>query len=796
MLAKHVYTSRLRVCAAALSACLLFACGWVDSGVGGNKPPVTTTSDYVVQVGGVLTVDRPEDGVLADNFDIGGRSLTAEPWSDPSHGALTLDTDGTFVYRHDGSDSTADSFEYRAYDGIDYSEPEAVTIRIAHPPQAVDDRATARPGESVFIEVLANDRAPHDAIDPPSLSIVDPPSHGSYSVEDDGRVRYTPNAGAPAEDRFRYRVANTSGFTSEPATVTIRIRQPPRAVDDVAETRTGIPVTIDVLANDRDPDGNLDPRSVTVVSDPEHGSAAPTGDGRVRYTPNSGFIGTDRFTYQVADTEGFESNEATVTVTVRLLLPPPTPVPEPQPAPPPAPEPPPQPAPPATEGPANNGTAPAPEQSKSGSAGRRDGSSQQTERDQGSRGDERGRDRRESRTEDDDPRDHGRQERNRDADEDRRDRARDDEDRRDRDRDDDRWARDDDDDNDNERNRVLARDDDFEVPFSGVLQVSAPAGVLANDVLAPSDVDVGAAPVALIVPDLGANTAPEAVLDTPPAFGQLDLQPDGGFSYVAHDPVNFQGDRFVYRLETTDGVSSSAGVDIRPLEATSEACWVVPVTGTLHARLPAAGPVDGGLWTIHKQPHFGEVELANAITGELVFRAAQRPPTGRDVFEVRQTGNDDVTYVQLVYAAHLLVLRDEATVVSTADQHFEASLRENGHIVEWVDIAQMPGYAEALAREHDRNATTGTPAGLDRHLPDFILIPGPVEPGALRTLLGELQRWTALPAANPVTVVAPNEPATAVQDLSSAHLRIVGMASAPSAENQMQTLGALLPRCR
>jgi hypothetical protein len=95
------------------------------------------------------------------------------------------------------------------------------------------------------------------------------------------------------------------------------LREPPPngapvAEDDVAETDHGAPVTIDVLANDSDPDG--DDLFIDALTQPADGSAVIDG-AKITYTPDTGFAGTDSFTYTIADGRG-GSAEATVTVTV------------------------------------------------------------------------------------------------------------------------------------------------------------------------------------------------------------------------------------------------------------------------------------------------------------------------------------------------------------------------------------------------------------------------------------------------------------------------------------------------
>jgi hypothetical protein len=88
----------------------------------------------------------------------------------------------------------------------------------------------------------------------------------------------------------------------------------PIANPDSATTKPATPVTINVLANDSDPDG--DPLTVTSVTDPPNGTATRNPDNTVTYRPDCGFTGTDMFTYSISDGAG-GSASALVTVTVR-----------------------------------------------------------------------------------------------------------------------------------------------------------------------------------------------------------------------------------------------------------------------------------------------------------------------------------------------------------------------------------------------------------------------------------------------------------------------------------------------
>ena len=91
---------------------------------------------------------------------------------------------------------------------------------------------------------------------------------------------------------------------------------PPAAITDSAATQKGTLVTINVIANDYDIDGTINPATVTVVDVPDNGTAVSRADGTVDYTPVTGFSGQDTFTYTVADACGTSSNVSTVTITV------------------------------------------------------------------------------------------------------------------------------------------------------------------------------------------------------------------------------------------------------------------------------------------------------------------------------------------------------------------------------------------------------------------------------------------------------------------------------------------------
>lgn len=183
-------------------------------------------------------------------------------------------------------------------------------------PVAVNDGRRAHQGVSVVIDVLKNDFDVDGTLNPGSVRIVTQPEHGTAAVNGDGTITYTADEEYSGLDSFTYSVEDNDGAESNNAVVALTVNANPRAEDDQAGTRPNTDITIDVLQNDSDSDGTLDPATLAVSSGPEHGTVSVDESGTITYTPNTGFTGVDTFQYRVQDDCGGVSNEATVTVRV------------------------------------------------------------------------------------------------------------------------------------------------------------------------------------------------------------------------------------------------------------------------------------------------------------------------------------------------------------------------------------------------------------------------------------------------------------------------------------------------
>src|SRR5438093_8270395 len=79
-----------------------------------NDAPVANSDSATVAEGGTVTVlDSTAASVLANDTDAEANTLTATKLSNPAHGSVTLNANGTFSYSHDGSETASDSFTYK-----------------------------------------------------------------------------------------------------------------------------------------------------------------------------------------------------------------------------------------------------------------------------------------------------------------------------------------------------------------------------------------------------------------------------------------------------------------------------------------------------------------------------------------------------------------------------------------------------------------------------------------------------------------------------------------------------------
>lgn len=267
-----------------------------------------------------LIINAP--GIIANDSDPEGNTLTASVVSSPSHGTLSLSSNGLFTYTPVRFYTGTDVFTYKVSDGTSDSNIAAVSIRITDggntAPVAVADTYETTKNTKLILPapgVMSNDTDVNG--DTFYASLVNSTANGTLAFKANGSFEYTPNNNYIGTDTFRYRVYD--GFLSAVVTVTINVLdQPAPANNPPAPTAAGVTTMMDQVGYDRvlpnDPD-IYDTHTYQITTPPVHGTATVTVTGIVTYNPNMNYIGTDSLIVTVTD-----QNSASAPVTVSVVV--------------------------------------------------------------------------------------------------------------------------------------------------------------------------------------------------------------------------------------------------------------------------------------------------------------------------------------------------------------------------------------------------------------------------------------------------------------------------------------------
>ncbi|QIZ78149.1 Ig-like domain-containing protein [Ferrimonas lipolytica] len=286
-----------------------------------NIAAVNDAPEAVDDVATVIESDSVIIAVLTNDFDTDGELMpqSVTVMAAPSHGEVELNADGSIRYTPQPDYYGADKFSYQIADEIgELSNIAQVAITVISNngiPVAKDDSYTLAEGELLSINdgVLLND-SDADA-DPITAELVTKPSYGELILNSDGSFSYQHDGSEQRSDSFSYRVSDGEAV-SDNANVSLTIsnvNDAPLANDDSQTTLEELPVTIMVLANDSDADG--DALSVTLLSQPTLGQATVLDSGSVLYQPWPNLNGGDSFNYQINDGNGGIAN-AKVAITI------------------------------------------------------------------------------------------------------------------------------------------------------------------------------------------------------------------------------------------------------------------------------------------------------------------------------------------------------------------------------------------------------------------------------------------------------------------------------------------------
>jgi len=286
-----------------------------------NQAPVAVDDAFDTDEDTALNIAAP--GVLTNDSDAELDPLTAVLDTGPANAqSFTLNTDGSFDYTPAADFNGTDSFSYFANDGQADSAPATVTITVNavdDPPVALAGTASTDEDSPVTITLTGSD-ADGDAL---SFAISAPPANGSLGAitpidASSAEVVYTPDADFNGADSFAFTV--NDGTTTSPAAsiaVTINpVNDPPVANAQLVNAVEDTPITITLTGSDIDGDS----LSFAIASTPANGSLGTitpidATSAEVVYTPTTGFVGSDSFSFTVNDGM-VDSPAATVDVAV------------------------------------------------------------------------------------------------------------------------------------------------------------------------------------------------------------------------------------------------------------------------------------------------------------------------------------------------------------------------------------------------------------------------------------------------------------------------------------------------
>jgi VCBS repeat-containing protein len=295
-----------------------------------SQPPTAQDDSYITNEGSPLTVDAP--GLLGNDNDPSGKPLTAQAITNPLHGTLSLNADGSFTYTPDNFFSGTDSFTYKVSDGTLTSNTATVTLTVSsvdHAPIAGIFSFNTPSNTQLKVNapgVLARPGTYDPDSDPIAATPIDHGTTfrgGTVTLLADGSFTYDPpNATFTGFDSFGYEISDgtltASGIVNISVGATVAA---PTAADDTnfPSVTAGATLSVNapgVLANDTYDSSHNILVQLAPGGDVSHGTLTLNIDGSFTYVPN-GTASTDSFRYFLWDaTAQAYSGTATVSLTV------------------------------------------------------------------------------------------------------------------------------------------------------------------------------------------------------------------------------------------------------------------------------------------------------------------------------------------------------------------------------------------------------------------------------------------------------------------------------------------------
>ncbi|NEQ41362.1 MAG: tandem-95 repeat protein, partial [Okeania sp. SIO3I5] len=322
-----------------------------------NDPPVaddetfsTTQGDGAITLD-LLTGDTDPDG---DDSNLSVKSIngidltpgTTQTITVPN-GTVNVAADGSITFTPD-ADYTGDiSFDYIVEDEDGLTDTGTVSGTVSSEPEvnqapiANNDNGTTFVDQPVTFNITDNDSDIDGNINPDTIDLdPDTPGNqktttvpeGTFTLDDDGNLTFTPEASFVGEVTIPYTVADNNNQTSNQANITVEVvNTPPIATDDNASSEVGVPVTLNIVNNDIDNENDIDPSTIDLdpntpdiqktLTVPGAGTFTVDEEGNVTFTPVDEFVGEVNIPYTVADNNGSTSEIANINVGITPEVP-------------------------------------------------------------------------------------------------------------------------------------------------------------------------------------------------------------------------------------------------------------------------------------------------------------------------------------------------------------------------------------------------------------------------------------------------------------------------------------------
>ncbi len=266
-------------------------------------PPVATAQSVTVTY-------NTASSVTLTGTDSNNATIVFAIATQPGHGVLS-GTGANLTYTPNASYVGADSFTFTANDGVSTSAPGTISITVNPPPPTASN-----PNVSVNYQTATSIVLSATGQGTITYAVTTQPANGTLTGTAPN-LTYTPTGSYVGTDSFKYTATNASGSSQGTVSITVQ----PAPVIPVAQNSSAV-----VAFNTATPitavagGGNGHALTYSVATGPAHGTLGAFTGAVAIYTPATGYIGADSFTFKVTDGSS-TSTAATVSITVNQAVP-------------------------------------------------------------------------------------------------------------------------------------------------------------------------------------------------------------------------------------------------------------------------------------------------------------------------------------------------------------------------------------------------------------------------------------------------------------------------------------------